>query len=785
MWLLPFSFLIPLGILTGANFVVATALIEVIIVSLSIFTLVFLILNNRISKILSILLLYSISFFTGMISIRVKIEEVERIPEIFRDKDELMMIRVNSFPEYGADYTTFSAEILRLFNHPEPILSDINIFVSINGKIKSHLNQCMLIRARCKIPDDYGTPGVASIRHSLAMRGIKFVCNVDFRNAVTGLNGCNDNFFNLTGRISEKIKNYINLNYSPSVSGFLIAIITGDRSGISDELWNSFRRSGTAHLIAISGLHVGIVGAFVYFVFTKLLSINASFMKRFNIKRLSSLLTIPALIIFGILSGMSPSTIRAVIMGVMFLLSIALFKKPHTIFITCFSWSSTLLISPSLLFDLSFQLSYAAVFAIILFFSNFKIYRSKEGVISKIFYFLTLNALTSIAGFAGTAGIIIKNFKSIPLFFLPANIIAVPLLTILMPFLLLNLCLSFIPENLNFLTMLVNATAKVLLFNVDFWAGIKNSNLNLPPLDNFEFILYYSLIFILLIKISCRLKIVFFAIFLFLYTFHNIEFKKEKTMMVSFIDVGQGDSTLIEFPDGENMLVDCGPEYRDFNAGERIVAPFLWHKGIKKINILAMTHQQSDHIGGCPYIIEHFNVDEIWISDTDWNLEGFNFKNTAVIKLHNGIIKNFDKLKIISLNPGVNNNSADNNNSLVIKIEYNRFAILLTGDIGKEVEKILPDGLMSTILKVPHHGSCTSSTDEFLNSVKPEIAVISAGRRNRFHHPCEKTIQRLKESTDKIYVTASDGTTTVSTDGARYCVSTFYNPDKIRQGQCP
>lgn len=779
LWLLPICFFIPAGIVVGSKISLP---LEVFFWFAFVLILLCLLLTFLNFPKTCLILIWIIFFTAGAISIKNRIKKTADTPEIFNIEGNLVFLKVNSFPEFKKNYTTFSGKVLKIFDNKKILNPDLNILINLEGQMSITYGQCIIARIQCREPNEFGVPGISSSKENFSYMGIKFICSADLSNVITGIIHCDNFYVTALNKLNKSIKQYITEKFPTPESGFFLAITTGDRSKISDELLNVFRNSGTAHLLAISGLHVGIAGVFIYFLFRTIFKLNHKLLIYLNVKCLSAIFTIPFLFLFCVVAGMSPSTLRALIMALLILLSTALLKRPLTLYITCLTWSLMLILDPASLFDLSFQLSFSAVFSIVLFYSQFNIKKylqTNHYYLLRVLYFVVGNLMTSIAGFLGTAGIVARTFKTIPLLFVPANFIAVPLTSIIIPSMMLCLCLWWLPSDINPFILLITILTKVLLGTIYFLGNSDYATLNITPPDNFRVVIYYLILTVFFIKISWRFKFLLILILVIIVSLKDINLNNNERMLkVTFIDVGQGDSTLIEFPDGRNMLVDCGPEYMDFNAGERIVAPFLWYKRIKKINTLVMTHQQSDHAGGCPYIIQRFKVDEIWVSDTDWNFEGFNLKNTAVIKLHNKIIKNSNKLKITSLNSVVNNKSDDNNNSVALKIEYNMFAILLTGDIGNEVEKILPGDLTSTVLKVPHHGSCTSSSEVFLKSVNPEMAVISAGRRNRFNHPCEKTIRRLRNSTDKIYITASDGTITVSSDGENYCYSTYFNPEK-------
>jgi competence protein ComEC len=782
-WLIPLPFLIPIGILAGdkINLPVECLLLIIIILILSTCILVLVQFNKT-----GIILIWIVAFLSSAICVKFRLERTEGN---FTDGSQITsLIKIDSFPEYRKDSVLITGEILRLFNPEIIIPAKTRILINIEGRAELTFGQCIISRINCREIEDYGVPGVPSFKVKTSSSGIKYVCRTGTQLTVANIADCDYFFVPFFKKSARFVRKYIENNFSAGLSGFLIAITIGDRSEIDDRVVENFRNSGTAHLLAISGLHVGIAGFFVYFLIKTILKLNYKFLIYFNLKRITSILTIPFLSLFALIAGFSPSTQRALVMSVIILITIALMRKPHILFITFFTWCFLLLINPSSLFDISFQLSFSAVFAIILFYSKFKKnFLESPSVLSKIINFISGNILTTIAGFAGTAIIIAKTFRELPIFFIPANLIAVPVTTIILPATIINFLLFWLPVNLNPLNLVISFLTEFLLTSVNFFGTFKFSTLKVIPPDNLQFVIYYLILLCLIVNFRPKTRAILLPVLFILFLLNNFNLRTEKTLRITFIDVGQGDSTLIEFPDGKSMLVDCGKEYNDFNAGERIIAPFLWHKKIKKIDTLVITHQQADHAGGCNYILDRFNVEEIWIPDTDWVLEDFNIENINVRKFKNAAIMDNNGIRIISMNNGVSRNPEDNNNSMVLKIEYKNFSALLTGDIENEVERVLINkNIKSTVIKIPHHGSCTSSSYEFLNSVSPEIAVISAGRHNSFHHPCRQTIDRIKSITDKILITAYHGSITITTDGEKYCYSAYFskNPGSQQYRKC-
>jgi competence protein ComEC len=257
---------------------------------------------------------------------------------------------------------------------------------------------------------------------------------------------------------------------------------------------------------------------------------------------------------------------------------------------------------------------------------------------------------------------------------------------------------------------------------------------------------------------------------------------------VTFLDVGQGDSIFIQFPRKGNILIDGGSAWREYDSGERVIAPFLRKKGIKRVDLIVLSHPHLDHVGGLIYVIKNFKIGLILSNGQMHNsytyqkfLETVKKKNIPYkIGRWGQKIEGYKGVEIYILHPREplikNTNSDLNNNSLVIKLTYKKISFLFTGDIEREAESDLlrlGEILKSTVLKVPHQGSRTSSTEEFLEAVKPKIAVISVGKKNRFHHPHSLALKRLKKFGIKVYRTDKDGAVIMTTTGERINLKTM------------
>ncbi|HVN06204.1 MAG TPA: ComEC/Rec2 family competence protein, partial [Bryobacteraceae bacterium] len=259
---------------------------------------------------------------------------------------------------------------------------------------------------------------------------------------------------------------------------------------------------------------------------------------------------------------------------------------------------------------------------------------------------------------------------------------------------------------------------------------------------------------------------------------------------MTVVDVGQGDSILLAFPDGKLMLVDGGgiPTFGhhappQMDIGEDVVSPYLWQRSIRHIDVMACTHAHADHIGGLPALLANFHAKVLWTGANSENPAWGTLRDRArhggvrIVPLHRGQCFNFGGASIEVLAPALDYEPKDtphNNDSLVFRVTYGRHSFILSGDIERPIEsELVAEGLVrkTDVLKVAHHGSKTSSTADFLDLARPQFAVISAGFENSYGHPSQEVLDRLQEHQSCVLRTDVDGQVTIRTDGRRFSMN--------------
>jgi competence protein ComEC len=278
------------------------------------------------------------------------------------------------------------------------------------------------------------------------------------------------------------------------------------------------------------------------------------------------------------------------------------------------------------------------------------------------------------------------------------------------------------------------------------------------------------------------------AVLTALLVLHPFSTREDTKLRVDFLDVGQGDSALITMPDGTTLLVDGGGNLLDASRriGETVVSEYLWWRGLNQIDYVLVTHADADHIDGLNDVLNNFTVRTALIAhapDDDPEFAKFSETlkqtNTHAEKLQAGDVIHFGDVEFSVLWPPAGGETSANNDSIVLRLRFGERAILLTGDIEKEAEKSLlatHQDLRADVVKTPHHGSKTSSTEDFVRATAAQFAIISVGRHSMFGHPHKEVVQRWQSHGATVLTTGECGTITVTTDGKDLTLRRFIQP---------
>jgi competence protein ComEC len=574
----------------------------------------------------------------------------------------------------------------------------------------------------------------------------------------------------------------------------LKALVFGDRSGIDDGLRERFNRAGAGHLLAISGLHVGIVATLAFGVFRWVFSFFPFLLWRGWGRQWAAAATLVPVLAYGLLAGMSPSTQRAEFMVALFLAALILGRSQDVLNTLAVAALVILAFFPPALFSISFQLSFAAVLAIVYGLE-------KIGVASEPAHPPLRRAGRRLAGFvlvsalaiAGTAPVVLLHFNQTSVVGIAANLFLVPLVGfVVVPAGLVSAFVSLLFEpaaDLGF--WLSIKILHLALMGVDFFSGLSFAAVKTVTPSPLEVFLYYLTGWALLNLRKTTVAPWVLATTILLAAGDGLYWSYQRfwhrDLRVTAIDVGQGGCTLMELPGGGVVLFDGGgfSDNRMFDMGQRVVAPVLWRKKIATVDILVLSHPNADHLNGLIYIASYFNVRELW-SNGDVNTTKGYGELMGVCREQDIVLRTVDAgtrktivgpVMLTVLHPPADflsqpddiDQEYRNNGSLVVKATMGETAFLLTGDIEARAESQLVHrtgrGLASTVLFAPHHGSRTSSSAELIAAVAPAVVVISAGADNRFGFPHAEVTGRYRAAGSRILCTGAHGAISMRSDG--------------------
>lgn len=644
-------------------------------------------------------------------------------PAELEGKELLLEGTIASIPKLSTRLTQFN---FRTQLNSKPYLFKLSWYKKLYRPPQAGERWRLLVKL--KRPHGSMNPGGFDYERYLYRKGISATGYVRRQEVNQRLNGIDENS-TLSDHVvafRQSISNALRKRLKDkSHQGIIEALAIGDRNRMTTNEWDALLRTGTIHLVAISGLHIGLVAGFAFFLMRQLASRFGFVMRRMPAQVPAAMAAIAAAFVYSLLAGFTIPTQRAFLMVCIVMISLMQRRMIRASNIIALSLLVILLFDPMSVLDVGFWLSFGAV-AIIIFAAMGRVKpQSALMGLGKIQFVIAIGMLPLMLLF----------FQRISLAAPVANLVAVPLVSfITVPTTLLaTLSMDVWPWFSNMLFSMAAKSLQLLWLLIDWLSAHKWSVVDtiVPNPLALIFAVIAAAYFLLPRGMPAR----WLAIIIFLPSLLGSKSTlNEGELKLTLVDVGQGLSVLLQ-TQNHSLVFDAGPRYSSsFDAGKNIVIPFLKSQGILKLDALIVSHGDNDHSGGANALLENRQVKSIY-SGADPK----RWQHAKARSCQAGQSWQWDKVNFEILYPQVENQQRGNNRSCVLQVRVADTVILLPADIEQSAEQQLvnqyAEKLRSNILIAPHHGSKTSSSPAFLEQVSADIVLIANGYRNRYRFP--------------------------------------------------
>jgi len=685
---------------------------------------------------------------------RVTIEGTILEPPVLREETVTMVVRVDRL--HGMESGKAAGEKIRVTIYkPQTALA---------------LGDRILFPAKLRPFRNFNNPGRYDYALAMDIRGLSCAASVTEGRRIVPLGKGDLGFpLELLERARKPTREFFAERLSPRNQVLFQALILGEQESIRPDLRELFTVTGLGHVLSVSGLHVALVAWFSFALIKRALSLSYELALRIDLRKTSALFTSIPVVAYTCLAGFQVPSQRSMMMVLAFLFSMILAREKDVWSTLALAALVVLAVDPHSIFTISFQLSFLAVVGIlwlapgIFSLISFKACDIRKGVLYRFYgYFCGLASVT-ISAMLFLLPVTSFYFHRVSLVSLLANMTALPVMGVMvLPLgLLAAACLPLSQALANSILAVASWGLDRMMDYVDYWSGFSWTEVQVFRPNFMEILLFYGLLFCLLSLKHLRWARVGLVLVLLILagdiTYWSYQTHFNPSLKVTYLDVGQGNAALIQFPGSERMLIDGGGfPGSDFDIGEMVIAPFLLRSKILRIDTLVMTHPEADHMNGLLYIAEHFSPREFWYNGEQMEfpsfrefmalLEAKGIRRRTAAELKEG--REICGALVELLHPVAGPlTKKSNDNSLVMRISSGGTSFLFPGDLEAAGEQLLisrsGSKLKSDVLLAPHHGSRSSSSKPFLVAVTPKVCIISSGQGNPFGFPSHEILGRL------------------------------------------
>ena len=703
--------------------------------------------------------------------------------------------RIISLPERQEERTRFVLRVTSICWENQWHRAEGKIRVTI-GENSDRVLYGDTIRLPGRLDEPHGlrNPGGFDYKAYLNRRGIYGTVFVKKASDVEILKHGEGNPFvsKLIWPIKRLMTKTINRNLKGPPAALLKGILLGERRNVPRSIEEIFRSAGVVHVLVVSGLHLGLV-VFIFF------NVFRAFRLPFN---WAVGFTLVAILVYVFVTDSRPPVVRASVMAAVVLIGLTLERNVDLLNTIAFAGLVILIVSPQSLFDPGFRLSFSAVLSIAYLYPRLKEWLPQKLQRQYTWWrrWLFGGTIVSLSAQLGIAPIVAYYFYRVPIISVAANLLVVPWIGLILSLGFAATIFGVISSHIALLLNAANWLALTYLIKiVSIFASLPVSTLHVPQ-PNVFFILGYYCILGMFANVrrvyrARRLVIIAGLIAANVWVWNHALSGGNTTLTVIFFDVGHGDAAFIQSPNGKTLLIDGGRKSRYFDCGERVIEPFLKKSGIRKIDVVLLTHPHADHLGGCLFVLRNVRIGQI--VDCGFRYTSSMYKEFLHLIQEKDIprqilgagdeIEGFDPIRVQILHPtddyvtpkgwapyGLNNGSA------VVRLHYGRVSFLFLADIETEADAELLDHknmLKATVVKVPHQGSKTSSSEQLVKAIQPSVAIISVAEGNRFGHPSPEVVKRYERHGARVFRTDRHGAVIIKTDGEEMEMQTMVCPE--------